>query len=165
MDFSTVNLRGSPNFRDGWQRHHLIPKHCMKDPETRGLWDEVEKIGFDVEDFGSNGIVLPTTYAESEKYGLPFHSGSHPRYNKSIQHGIWRLASDFDLIKNPCERHDALTYIRFFQARLRTGIALAGPISINRIKIKPRLRGDRAVQRAIDTMNFCQFDPIIDSDV
>jgi hypothetical protein len=164
LDFATINLRGSPGFLDGWQRHHLIPKYCMKDPETRIFLRKVERVGFDVNDYRSNGILLPTTYADAELYGLPFHSGPHPRYNKYVRAGILRLAFDFDLVNNPCHLYDALTYIRYFQGRLRTGMVQPRPISINYIKIKPRLRGDRLVQRAIDTRDFGQFDPIVSSD-
>lgn len=68
--------------------HHVIPiilaTHDIVG-RVNHLWDQ--------NDPDANGIVLPTSRAESMRSNLPYHAGPHPRYSRSIELILDRMAN------------------------------------------------------------------------
>lgn len=159
INFSQVNRRGSPGFRDGWQRHHLIPHSCLRDTETAIFWASLIAAGFKLADFGANGILLPATYADSARYGLPYHSGSHPNYSRRVRNAIRALAVAFDFANSVYELHRAKTYLHLLIGRLRIAMSQDVPISIDDVVPKVILFENVSIKRAIDTMDWTRLNP------
>lgn len=132
----------------------------MTDPETTSFFNNMIKLGYCHADFRSNGILLPNTRADSERFGLPYHSGSHPKYTRHIWAALRILTAQFDLNNHPDQVYAALCYLRLFQGRVRISMAQGRGISINEIKVKPKFKRSPSMERAIDTRDFLEFDPI-----
>jgi hypothetical protein len=150
--FSNTNIRGAPGFRDGWQRHHLIPQQCKTDPQTRLLMMVMIGLGFCFNDFPRNGILLPNTYAQSAIFNLPYHSGSHREYNAMVIGMMTSLTSHLNFVSDLSDAQRALSLIRHTQASLRVRMYQERPISIDKIGVPRVVRGKSSIDRAIETM-------------
>jgi len=82
--FSSVNQVGSENHNPDYQRHHLIPLQIGSTSELDETLKLLTTNGFDLDDFGRNGILLPCKEAEAFRTGRPLHRGPHPRYNEVV---------------------------------------------------------------------------------
>jgi hypothetical protein len=162
--FLKVNIRGSSGYKDGWQRHHLIPTQCAQDRRTRGFIAAMQQMGFRFDDFPRNGILLPTTYAQAASSGLPVHSGPHPRYNRTVIDLILALATRFNFGNDRWEAHRAFSHFRLLQARLRIRMAQELPVSIDNILLERLARGSVIIDRATTTLldEFCWQSSAID---
>ncbi len=157
-----VNTRGSLDFVEGWQRHHLIPKQCTRDARTRTFFASMQTIGFRLNDFVTNGILLPSTYAAAEVARLPVHSGPHPEYNMKIIDAVGLITRRFDFEADRREGHAALSYLRLIQARLRISMCQdLCPISIDDIEAPAIGKASRVIDRALDTLLFAEQAPIL----
>lgn len=111
VPFRSVNVRGTPDFDPGLQRHHLLPRQVMQ----RGCFGTMfavigpQRLRFD--DFRSNGLLLPATDQASVRTGMPLHRGPHRRYNEVV---IARVG----LI----EQHWALARLHDPESALRTAL-------------------------------------------
>jgi hypothetical protein len=147
-----VNTRGSLEFVEGWQRHHLIPQQCIRDARTRSFFSVMHGQGFRLNDFSTNGILLPTTHVQAALSRLPVHSGPHPEYNLKIIDAIGLLANRFNFANCPREAHAALSHVRLIQARLRVFMYQDRPIPIDRIETLTLAKSSRVIDRATDTL-------------
>jgi hypothetical protein len=152
LNFAMVNTRGSRDFIEGWQRHHLIPKQCTRDARTRGFFSVMHNVGFRLNDFRTNGILLPSTQAQAALASLPVHSGPHPEYNLRIIDAVGFIARQFNFAEDPREAHAALSHIRLVQARLRVSMYQDTPVSVDSIETPSILRRSRVIDRAIETL-------------
>jgi hypothetical protein len=152
LHFRMVNIRGSRDFLDGWQKHHLIPIQCTKDATVRNLFGKLALIGFSVHDFDSNGILLPATVAEAERAGLPFHCGPHKDYNLMIIDAVRLISSRYDFVGDSDQLYAALSQIRLMQARLRVSMSQDFPISIDLVQPRTLFEQSTAIDRAIQTL-------------
>ena len=82
--FCRVNRRGQPDYWPNRQRHHLLPVALFRRKQFRQFFIDLMAVGFEFDDFPTNGVLLPTTEAETLRCGLPLHRGPHPRYNALI---------------------------------------------------------------------------------
>lgn len=102
--------------RCGWHRHHLLPNSLQQYPDLRDFTDALSITGFDLGDFGTNGMFLPADETIASTVHLPLHRGSHHTYNAIViaaldlvRHGVGRL-----------EPRGQIAALRGLQARLRT---------------------------------------------
>ena len=130
-----VNTRGSPDFAEGWQRHHIIPKQCLSNARTKDFLSAMSGIGFRVNDFTTNGILLPSTSAEAASANLPIHSGPHPEYNAKMIDAIECIARQFHFAEDGGEAQAALSQVRLVQARLRVSMYQDRLASVDRISV------------------------------
>ncbi|CAN5267258.1 hypothetical protein BH09PSE3_BH09PSE3_06310 [soil metagenome] len=124
----------------------------MKDARTRGFFKAMHNVGFRLNDFVTNGILLPSTYAQALAARLPVHSGPHPEYNLKIIDAVGSIARRFNFADDPHEAHAALSHVRLVQARLRVSMYQERPISIDCINTPTIAKRSRVIDRAIDTL-------------
>ena len=86
LRFHKVNRQGFPGYRPGWQRHHLIPRQLLANAQFNALFAGVER--FCIEDFRTNGLLLPAREALAWKHRLPLHRGPHRLYNEMVEDRI-----------------------------------------------------------------------------
>lgn len=84
LSFRSVNCRASVGYRSGWQRHHLIPRQLAAHADAGPVLATISPLGFSLDDFHRNGILLPGSDAAAQTSGLPVHTGPHPRYNRRV---------------------------------------------------------------------------------
>jgi A nuclease family of the HNH/ENDO VII superfamily with conserved AHH len=143
VPFWSVNLPGKVLYREGWVRHHLIPLQCIRDTVLGPFLLRMRDSGFHMDDFRTNGILLPTLSSDSKKSSLPVHVGGHPNYN-------WRIMTELHAIRAICEsvRSDsragefALSGLRGLQKLLRKTITNQGVGHIDRVSLNGRTDGD-----------------------
>ena len=82
--FGDANRPGVASYRDGWQKHHLIPLAANHDPNTAAMLRSLRDYGFLLNDFRANGVLLPSTREVARRSGLPMHRGGHLRYNRFV---------------------------------------------------------------------------------
>ena len=84
LPFRSVNVRASPGYNAGLQRHHLLPRQLLDAPGITDLIDELgaDRLGF--HDFRRNGLLLPATDEAAVRLGLPLHRGPHNTYNELV---------------------------------------------------------------------------------
>lgn len=84
LPFRSVNVRGSPGYNAGLQRHHVLPRQLL---DARGITDLIEGVGVNTlgfHDFRRNGLLLPATDEAAMRLGLPLHRGPHQSYNELV---------------------------------------------------------------------------------
>jgi A nuclease family of the HNH/ENDO VII superfamily with conserved AHH len=111
-----------PSFREmgikcrveGFHRHHIIPIEVIERPVFSIMFGHLRAIGFDPQDFGTNGMHLPCTEKMAITFELPLHRGPHPQYNELVADRVATMA------KLPVG--DAYINIRLLQHILRRGL-------------------------------------------
>ena len=84
LPFRSVNVRGSPGYSAGLQRHHVLPRQVL---EARGIAELIDEVGTDClgfHDFRRNCMLLPATDEVAMRLGLPLHRGPHQSYNQLV---------------------------------------------------------------------------------
>jgi hypothetical protein len=130
-----------PSFREirarcrieGFHCHHIVPIELVEKPQFSILFGNLRAIGFDPQDFATNGMHLPCTEAMATIFGLPLHRGAHPQYNQMVAQQIAPLAN--------LSVGDAYGRMRLLQKTLKQG--LRRPEMVRRGDLpamQPRLR-------------------------
>ena len=70
--------------RQGYQRHHLIPVEIITRGVMAPLIVPLKIVGFDPQDFATNGLWLPASEQVALQTGLPLHRGPHPHYSEFV---------------------------------------------------------------------------------
>ena len=81
--FSAVNRTGSVNFRKGWQKHHLLPRQLMSRRCLASMITSIGSAGLSLDDFDSNGVLLPGSVATS--FALILHELG----TNALKYGAW----------------------------------------------------------------------------
>jgi A nuclease family of the HNH/ENDO VII superfamily with conserved AHH len=84
LSFRSVNGRASVGYRNGWQRHHLIPRQLANHCDAGPVLASLEPFGFSLDDYAGNGMLLPGSELAARASGLPIHTGPHPGYNRRV---------------------------------------------------------------------------------
>jgi hypothetical protein len=130
-----------PSFREmgikckveGFHRHHLIPVEVVERPSLAIMFGHLRAIGFDPQDFGTNGMHLPCTEKMAMIFALPLHRGPHPQYNEMVAERVAAISH--------LPAGDAYLNIRFLQQTLRYSLRRPGILRGNNT---PRLAVDLA---------------------
>lgn len=122
IPFRKVNARGSLDYDPAMQRHHLLPRQLLSTRCFSSLFEHVgrQRIGF--EDFRSNGLLLPSTDAATQRLDMPLHRGPHRRYNELVMERVGRIEARWiEARKSDPEgaRTEALMRLRLLQIALR----------------------------------------------
>ncbi len=146
VSFKAVNRRGDSDYRDDWQRHHLIPLQLSRDLRTAPLFARLKAAGFDFDDFETNGILLPATRAAARTSQYPMHAGPHPLYNRCVADRILAIGGYGE--RRACRTDPLLFHVRHLQ------IALRSTLREGRLAARPLdtldLSGSEAHLRALD---------------
>ncbi len=141
--FQTVNRPGTPNYREGWVRHHLHPMQCMRDADLAPFLIAMRDDGFHLDDFTTNGVLLPALPSQSKSSGLPLHLGGHAQYNAQIISELHAIRAFCESIRSQaCRRKVALHGLRGSQKRARLAIIEQQAKHMNRVVLNGRTDGD-----------------------
>jgi A nuclease family of the HNH/ENDO VII superfamily with conserved AHH len=98
----------------GFHCHHIIPTSVVQKRSLARLFGKARSVGFEPDDFASNGIHLPTTEKLAVAFSLPLHTGPHRQYNEMVASQI----ADLERLKP----HEVLMHLHALQLRLRHGL-------------------------------------------
>jgi hypothetical protein len=84
LPFRSVNAPGTPGYNPGMQRHHILPRQVARKSCFSRLVQDVGEERMAMDDFRSNGLLLPSLEQASQILGLPLHRGPHGRYNEVV---------------------------------------------------------------------------------
>ena len=107
--------------------------------------------GFHIDDFRTNGILLPALPSQSILSGQPLHMGGHPNYNAQILDELQFIRRFCESIRPDSQRRKlALRGLRGSQERTRSAILRQQSGHVDRIVLNGRTDGD--LDRAIDRL-------------
>ena len=132
--FCRVNRRGQPDYWPNRQRHHLLPVALFRRKQFRQFFIDLMAVGFEFDDFPTNGVLLPTTEAETLRCGLPLHRGPHPRYNALILMRAETIRAVYAWSRRRLwDRLDCLYRLRLLQNAVRRALSgsPAFPVSLH----------------------------------
>lgn len=118
LNFARVNRPGVAGHLPGWQRHHLIPLELVRHRQFCLLFDTLRGHGFAIDDFCSNGVMLPGTEEEALRSGLPLHRGPHPLYTRFAAEHVEAIRATLGPDASPGDLHRALARLRRLQRAL-----------------------------------------------
>lgn len=124
----------SPELNRNFAVHHLIPiVFATHDVvwRVRGFWDQ--------NDPAANGIVLPTSRAQSLVSKMPYHSGPHPQYSRRIEACLNQIAESRNRVGWSSEKLVPV-FVEFVAVVRQAVLSLAPGTSVN----------DCNVERVID---------------
>jgi hypothetical protein len=89
MTFSNLNPPGiADNWQATFQGQHVIPENVYSQfpflQHLNQLKDSEDIPLFNIDDFSTNGIYLPSNDKDAMDAGLSKHLGSHPEYDKEV---------------------------------------------------------------------------------
>lgn len=151
--FRRVNRRGQPDFRPACQRHHLLPLALLRRRQFRQFFADLAGIGFEFDDFPTNGALLPTTEAEALRMGRPLHRGPHPRYNALILDRMETIRADHARSgRRLWDRIASLQRVRILQGAIARSLSGRNgfPVSLHRRDPMCRALDFRTIDEMID---------------
>ena len=122
LPFRSVNRRHASDYVPGLQRHHLLPRQLLQQRCFGGLFDAVSLDRAALDDFRTNGLLLPSQDAAALHMALPLHRGPHRRYNAVVMERVGRIESGWAMQrgKDPERaRSQAMMRLRLLQGALR----------------------------------------------
>lgn len=96
--------------KPGFQRHHIIPLEIVRKPYFRDIFDRVRWVGFNPNDFETNGMWLPATEELALQVNLAMHRGPHPQYSELVSDWISHLTRS--RARHPEELNNLLLMLR-----------------------------------------------------
>ena len=137
VPFASVNSSSSPSYREGWARHHIAPVQCKRDAALAPFLLTLREDGFCMDDFVTNGVLLPMLPSQSKISGLPLHLGGHPEYNARFIEELNPIRVFCESIRSDSRRREvALSGVRGLQDRARKLITTQRAGHINRVVLK-----------------------------
>jgi A nuclease family of the HNH/ENDO VII superfamily with conserved AHH len=134
LPFAAVNLPNDLFYREGWVRHHVTPLQCIRDAVLGPFLLRMRDSGFHMDDFRTNGILLPTLSNDGKLSGLPVHIGGHPNYNLRIMTELHAIRSISESLRSESRRFEfALSGLRGLQKWARSAIINQGAGHVDRV--------------------------------
>jgi len=143
-----VNRVNGRSYPEGWERHHIIPQQCRRDERLRRFLESIRPLGFSLNDFATNGLLLPALTRISHEVRLPLHAGGHPTYNARVIAKLHELRQTVRLLAPGRRASAAFLVVRKLQNRLRTSIVGLGTAPLDSIAI--RGESDCDIDAALD---------------
>jgi len=137
LSFASVNRPGSPDYRAGLQRHHLLPRQLLAQGCFAAMFEHLDPRAIGVDDFRSNGLLLPAEEEASARMGLPLHRGPHPVYNELVSERVGQVEAGWSSAVGRDGRgalEEALVRLALLQRALRRRLLQghANPMRLNR---------------------------------
>lgn len=161
VPFAAVNRRGDPQHREGWHRHHIYPLSLRHHSRLGAFLGALRGAGFSLDDFESNGMLLPALDSIARKAAQPLHAGPHPRYNRYVVERLEMLRCACERVRTVSRREAlALLGLQTLQLTLRAVIGSYGYGSIDGIVLAGSTDGD--LDHAVK--GILAHEPIADAD-
>lgn len=125
LSFRAVNAPGTPGYSPGMQRHHILPREVTGKSCFARLVHGVGDDRLALDDFRSNGLLLPSLEQASQILGLPLHRGPHRRYNEVVLERFGQLEAHWQserLRDADSAALDLLLRMRLLQQALRRAL-------------------------------------------
>lgn len=119
--FATVNRAGSACFREGWQKHHLLPRQTASRRGFVSLFAALRPAAVWIDDFDSNGVLLPATEEAASHARLPLHRGPHRVYNELVFERVGTIEMEWSQTRSRDElqaKSAAIARLRILQRAL-----------------------------------------------
>jgi A nuclease family of the HNH/ENDO VII superfamily with conserved AHH len=143
VPFASVNRPDTPNYREGWVRHHLHSMQCLRDAALAPFLLAMRDDGFHMDDFDTNGILLPALPSQSFLSGQPLHLGGHPNYNAQIIDELHFIRKFCESIRSDSRRRKiAMGGLRGSQDRTREAILSQRAGHVDRVILTGPTDGD-----------------------
>lgn len=108
-------------------RHHMMPLQTQRHPELGPFLYSSHADGFHIDDFATNGMLLPLLSSVGRAKSLPVHFGGHPRYNEQIIVRLQTIRVFCESIRSDrLRRQMALVAVRGVQKRAKDAIVHQG---------------------------------------
>ncbi len=147
VPFASVNLLGDPAYREGWVRHHLVPLQCLGDAMLRPFLLALRDECFHMDDFPTNGILLPVLPSVGKSDKLPVHIGGHRNYNRRIINDLHAIRVFCESIRSESRRRKvAKAGLSGQQDRVRKAILDEGASHVDRVSL------DRPTDHRLDAL-------------
>lgn len=115
--------QGAPPPRPGFQRHHLIPVAVVRRAQMAAMFEDLGGDGFDLNDFGCNGLQLPACERAALCSGHALHRGPHSAYNDVIAARVEMIRSHFARTGDRrVARRTAIVRLRLLQDTMRRAL-------------------------------------------
>jgi A nuclease family of the HNH/ENDO VII superfamily with conserved AHH len=151
IPFAAVNHRSMANYREGWVRHHLHPLQCLREAQLRPFLLAMRDDGYLIDDFATNGILLPTLPSQSILTGQPLHAGGHPNYNAQILDELNFIRVFCESVRSDSQRRKmAMRALRGSQERAHRAIARQRSGHVDRVKLRGKTDVD--LDRTLDRL-------------
>ena len=127
IPFSSVNRVHSKGHKPNFQRHHLIPLQAVSSPHLQELFALSPSLLVDLNDFATNGRLLPSRPYEALTSGLPLHRGPHYRYNELVICRLVQIMESAKRLRTSTLRNQHLIGgVRLLQSALYRGLGVSG---------------------------------------
>jgi len=115
------------------QRHHILPRQVLHKGFFQRMLAAIGRDRLAMDDFRTNGLLLPSLEQAAQVLGLPLHRGPHWRYNGVVierlgqMEATWhnRQAADPDLAGRELLMRMRLLQQALRRALMRPGMGLA----------------------------------------
>lgn len=125
LSFRAVNSPGTPGYRAGMQRHHLLPRQLLSRSWFTRLVDSLGRERLGIDDFRSNGLLLPAVEQAAQVLGLPLHRGPHAHYNQVVLECVGQIKAGWQTgqLRNPdLAQRELVMPLRLLQHALRRSL-------------------------------------------
>jgi hypothetical protein len=122
IPFRSVNQRWAPGYDPGLQRHHLLPRQLLSKPCFGSFFLNIGREWLGLDDFRSNGMLLPSSEAAALRIGLPLHRGPHRDYNVMVIERIGLIEANWSRLRRRAPKiahDDAMASLGGLQNSLR----------------------------------------------
>jgi A nuclease family of the HNH/ENDO VII superfamily with conserved AHH len=117
-------------------RHHLIVQQALRDEMLKPFLTRMSEDGFQVDDFRTNGLLLPCLPSLSRKTGLPLHWGPHPRYNAKVIQELHLIRVSAESMRADSHgRRQAFDALRSLQGKLRATLTCGPALPVRRVSL------------------------------
>lgn len=125
LSFRAVNAPGTPGYRAGMQRHHLLPRQLLARNWFTRLVDSLGRERLGIDDFRCNGLLLPAMEQAAQVLGLPLHRGPHAHYNQVVIERVGQIEAGWQSgqLRNPdLAQRELVMRLRLLQQALRRSL-------------------------------------------
>lgn len=111
----------------------------MRDESLAPFLRAMRVDGFHLDDFATNGVLLPGLPTQSRLSGRPLHMGGHPRYNAQIIDELHFIRKFCESIRSDSRRRMvALRGLRGSQCRARSAILTQSSDHVDHVNLSGR---------------------------
>jgi len=108
------------------QRHHILPRQVLHKGFFQRMLAAIGRDRLAMDDFRTNGLLLPSLEQAAQVLGLPLHRGPHRRYNAMVAERMGQIEAGWSArrLQSPLNAQaEAGMRLRLLQSALRRRLA------------------------------------------